>query len=169
MLSPVPYFCYDPPTWLYPLDPWLSLTFPSFNNHPLTLSTLLNIPTLSTILILSTTIDYNNYNPLSPLYPFSGPTAVKQMREMGYTGAIFGVTGNVLPSDVEHFLSKGKYQHTHTHPMTHPYTPNDTPIHTQYTPNDTPFRLSNTHPMTHPFNCPFRTHPQGLMWSSVSL
>ncbi len=29
------------------------------------------------------------------------------MREAGYTGAIFGVTGNVLPSDVEHFLSKG--------------------------------------------------------------
>jgi len=72
-----------------------------------------------------------------------GPTAVKKMREMGFTGAIFGVTGafavavgdmfcmhththvltsnpppppfpdlpfppgNVLPSDVQHFLSQG--------------------------------------------------------------
>jgi hypothetical protein len=28
-------------------------------------------------------------------------------RELGYSGPIFGVTGNVLPSDVDHFLSKG--------------------------------------------------------------
>jgi CheY-like chemotaxis protein len=36
-----------------------------------------------------------------------GPTATAELRATGYNGAIFGVTGNVLTSDVEHFLSSG--------------------------------------------------------------
>jgi DNA-binding response OmpR family regulator len=36
-----------------------------------------------------------------------GPTATAELRAMGYNGAIFGVTGNGLTSDVEHFLSSG--------------------------------------------------------------
>jgi CheY-like chemotaxis protein len=36
-----------------------------------------------------------------------GPTATAELRAMGYKGAIFGVTGNELPSDVDHFLSSG--------------------------------------------------------------
>jgi CheY-like chemotaxis protein len=36
-----------------------------------------------------------------------GPTAAARMRELGYKGPIFGVTGNALPSDVEHFMSSG--------------------------------------------------------------
>jgi CheY-like chemotaxis protein len=36
-----------------------------------------------------------------------GPTATAELRAKGYNGAIFGVTGNGLPSDVDHFLSSG--------------------------------------------------------------
>ena len=36
-----------------------------------------------------------------------GPTATKAIRELGYTGLIFGVTGNALEEDIEHFLSSG--------------------------------------------------------------
>lgn len=36
-----------------------------------------------------------------------GPTATKQIRDMGYTGVIIGVTGNALPSDVLQFLTSG--------------------------------------------------------------
>ena len=36
-----------------------------------------------------------------------GPTATQIIRSLGYTGPIFGVTGNALESDVDHFLSKG--------------------------------------------------------------
>ena len=36
-----------------------------------------------------------------------GPTATKVIRDLGYTGSIFGVTGNALDSDVNHFLSHG--------------------------------------------------------------
>jgi CheY-like chemotaxis protein len=32
-----------------------------------------------------------------------GPTATKQIRELGYNGLIFGVTGNALQSDLEFF------------------------------------------------------------------
>ena len=36
-----------------------------------------------------------------------GPTAVAKMREDGYHGPIFGVTGNALETDIAHFLAKG--------------------------------------------------------------
>lgn len=36
-----------------------------------------------------------------------GPSATAELRAMGYKGAIFGVTGNGLTSDVEHFLNCG--------------------------------------------------------------
>ena len=36
-----------------------------------------------------------------------GPTATKEIRSLGYTGPIFGVTGNTLDSDVGHFLQSG--------------------------------------------------------------
>lgn len=37
----------------------------------------------------------------------TGPEATKKLRELGYQGAILGVTGNVLKEDVDFFLSKG--------------------------------------------------------------
>jgi CheY-like chemotaxis protein len=36
-----------------------------------------------------------------------GPTAVKIIREMGYTQAILGVTGNTLPEQVADFMAHG--------------------------------------------------------------
>ena len=36
-----------------------------------------------------------------------GPTAAKEMRMLGYSGLIVGVTGNALPADVELFLDRG--------------------------------------------------------------
>jgi signal transduction histidine kinase/CheY-like chemotaxis protein len=36
-----------------------------------------------------------------------GPTAVREIRSMGYTGPIIGVTGNTLPSDVAIFMEAG--------------------------------------------------------------
>ena len=36
-----------------------------------------------------------------------GPTAIRQIREMGYSGLIFGVTGNALPSDMQEMISAG--------------------------------------------------------------
>ena len=36
-----------------------------------------------------------------------GPTATKVIRDMGYMGIIIGVTGNALPSDVNHFTTSG--------------------------------------------------------------
>ena len=36
-----------------------------------------------------------------------GPTATKEIRAMGYTAPIFGVTGNGLTSDIDHFMSCG--------------------------------------------------------------
>ena len=37
----------------------------------------------------------------------NGPTACRAIREMGYTGFVVGVTGNLLPEDVGHFLDCG--------------------------------------------------------------
>ena len=37
----------------------------------------------------------------------NGPQAVKKIRELGYIGPIFGVTGNMLPVDVEDFMAHG--------------------------------------------------------------
>ena len=36
-----------------------------------------------------------------------GPTATRELRELGYKGIIIGVTGNVLPEDVAHFKAHG--------------------------------------------------------------
>jgi CheY-like chemotaxis protein len=36
-----------------------------------------------------------------------GPTTAKQIREKGYKGLIFGVTGNALQSDIDYFISQG--------------------------------------------------------------
>ena len=36
-----------------------------------------------------------------------GPGATKAIRAMGYTGKIYGLTGNVLQQDIDHFLSSG--------------------------------------------------------------
>jgi CheY-like chemotaxis protein len=37
----------------------------------------------------------------------NGPKASKRIREMGYEGVIFGVTGNALPEDIQTFRSHG--------------------------------------------------------------
>jgi CheY-like chemotaxis protein len=37
----------------------------------------------------------------------NGPPAVKMIRELGYTGKIFGVTGNAFQSDIDDFLAHG--------------------------------------------------------------
>ena len=39
-----------------------------------------------------------------------GPTAVKQIRALGYSAPIFGVTGNGLATDIEHFMVCGADQ-----------------------------------------------------------
>ena len=36
-----------------------------------------------------------------------GPEATVELRKAGYTGAVIGVTGNVLQSDVDYFLKCG--------------------------------------------------------------
>jgi signal transduction histidine kinase/ActR/RegA family two-component response regulator len=36
-----------------------------------------------------------------------GPTATKEIRAMGYTAPIFGVTGNILTSDIDYFIGCG--------------------------------------------------------------
>ena len=36
-----------------------------------------------------------------------GPTATSVLRRRGYQGPIFGVTGNVMREDVEHFMAHG--------------------------------------------------------------
>jgi CheY-like chemotaxis protein len=36
-----------------------------------------------------------------------GPTSTTEMRKMGYDGSIFGLTGNGLQSDIDHFVSNG--------------------------------------------------------------
>ena len=36
-----------------------------------------------------------------------GPTATKMIRDLGYSGLIFGVTGNALDSDINYFLDHG--------------------------------------------------------------
>ena len=36
-----------------------------------------------------------------------GPTATRELRELGYVGIIIGVTGNALPEDVAYFKSQG--------------------------------------------------------------
>ena len=36
-----------------------------------------------------------------------GPTATKELRALGYTGLIIGVTGSVMPSEIDHFISCG--------------------------------------------------------------
>ena len=36
-----------------------------------------------------------------------GPTATKLLRESGYTGVVIGITGNVLPSDIDYFIANG--------------------------------------------------------------
>ena len=37
----------------------------------------------------------------------NGPEAVKLIRELGFRGLIIGVTGNMLPEDIEDFKSHG--------------------------------------------------------------
>lgn len=37
----------------------------------------------------------------------SGPEAAKAIRDLGFDVNIIGVTGNVLPDDVAHFISQG--------------------------------------------------------------
>uniref|UniRef100_A0A7S3M3C7 Response regulatory domain-containing protein n=1 Tax=Spumella elongata TaxID=89044 RepID=A0A7S3M3C7_9STRA len=37
----------------------------------------------------------------------NGPTATAKLRELGFTLPIVGVTGNVLPADMEHFMAQG--------------------------------------------------------------
>lgn len=37
----------------------------------------------------------------------NGPQATREIRSLGYKGLIIGVTGNMMPSDVEYFLESG--------------------------------------------------------------
>ena len=39
-----------------------------------------------------------------------GPTATKEIRSLGYTGLIFGVTGNTLEADIDYFIDSGANQ-----------------------------------------------------------
>ena len=39
-----------------------------------------------------------------------GPSATQALRDLGYKGLILGVTGNVLPSDIAHFIAHGADQ-----------------------------------------------------------
>ena len=39
-----------------------------------------------------------------------GPTATKEIRSLGYTGLIFGVTGNTLVADIDYFIASGANQ-----------------------------------------------------------
>lgn len=67
----------------------LSLTvLHSSNNHVNTRHSSILILTMHTTLLLTS-------------------KATKEIRALGYTAPIFGVTGNSLPSDVEHFLNHG--------------------------------------------------------------
>ena len=36
-----------------------------------------------------------------------GPTATKEIRSLGYTAPIFGVTGNTLDTDIDYFINSG--------------------------------------------------------------
>ena len=36
-----------------------------------------------------------------------GPTATREIRALGYTGLIIGVTGSVMPTEIDHFISCG--------------------------------------------------------------
>ena len=36
-----------------------------------------------------------------------GPTASKRLRELGYKGIIFGLTGHALPADIENYKRNG--------------------------------------------------------------
>ena len=47
---------------------------------------------------------------MSFFIPFLLNTATKQIRALGYTALILGVTGNSLPVDVDHFISHGANQ-----------------------------------------------------------
>merc|ERR1712226_261277 len=40
----------------------------------------------------------------------NGPDATYEIRKLGFTGNIFGVTGNLLGDDVDYFLDKGANQ-----------------------------------------------------------
>jgi len=71
---------------------------------------------------MGVTDDVNSYNNDDSIIPFPiydvilmddnmphmcGPAAVSIIRKLGYTGLIFGVTGNTDSSDVENFIQKG--------------------------------------------------------------
>jgi len=47
----------------------------------------------------------SNHHSLESL--FSGPTAATKIREAGCDVFIIGVTGNVMPADVKHYMSCG--------------------------------------------------------------
>ena len=36
-----------------------------------------------------------------------GPTASKHIRDLGYKGMIFGLTGHALPADIENYTKNG--------------------------------------------------------------
>ena len=38
---------------------------------------------------------------------YNNPTATREMRALGYTAPIFGVTGNGLNTDIEYFMANG--------------------------------------------------------------
>jgi len=42
-----------------------------------------------------------------PLLTQDGPTSVREMRKIGFTGKIFGVTGNGLKDQIEFFMNAG--------------------------------------------------------------
>ena len=51
---------------------------------------------------------FNNFILGSNLMPvMDGPTASKRLRELGYQGMIFGLTGHALPADIEYYMKSG--------------------------------------------------------------
>ena len=41
------------------------------------------------------------------LYNWPGPEAAKEMRALGYTGPIIGITGNGVQADIDKFIQYG--------------------------------------------------------------
>ncbi len=43
----------------------------------------------------------------SPQPHMDGPTATRAIRALGYSGRIFGLTGNMLTAQIDHFMTHG--------------------------------------------------------------
>mmetsp|Transcript_32138 Transcript_32138/g.30630 ORF Transcript_32138/g.30630 Transcript_32138/m.30630 type:complete len:167 (+) Transcript_32138:3-503(+) len=65
----------------------------------------LTLPTCAAMIRMNSLYDALLMDSVMPI--MDGPTATKIIRGLGYTGVIIGVTGNALPSDIDHFIAHG--------------------------------------------------------------